>query len=202
MLTTANGHDQRPGKHAHHVNIPLRWPRFSLPKLLVRTEVVFRKAVSRHTSVLLRRTQCCIVRAGPLRDRWGRVLLCVTDRLLLSYFVCATARAERWYITIIIAVITVPDEPHCLERTEREMERVRKRNSTSDPCGLYSSYFIPAVIDHLPTRDGPQTLTSLYIHLLHSLLQPYTFTQTYQKTFLSVTPQELHYKMVCQAKLV
>ncbi len=142
---------------------------------------MFRETVSRHTPSYWDHTMLLLCKrpaAGPM----GQCVAVCDGPSVRDLFVCATARAERWYITIIIAVITVPDE-HTAWRALKE----RWRNSTSDPCGLYSSYFIPAVNGHRPTRDGPQTswLVLSLIHLLHSLLRPYTVTQTYQE--LSVT---------------
>lgn len=58
------------------------------PKVLVRTEVVSQGRLSTH-SVLRDAHNAVIVRAsGPLRDRRGRVLLCVTDRLCSAICVC------------------------------------------------------------------------------------------------------------------
>ncbi len=140
---------------------------------------MFRETVSRHTPSYWDTHNAVIVQAARCGTD-GAVCCCVWRTVCAELFVCATARAERWYITIIIAVITVPDE-HTAWRALKE----RWRSSTSDPCGLYSSYFIPAVNGHRPTRDGPQTLISWQvlslIHLLHSLLRPYTVTQTYQE---------------------
>lgn len=138
---------------------------FFPPKLLVRIEVS-QGRLSTH-SVLLRHTQCCYCASGLLRDRWGRVLLCVTDRLCWAICVCD---GESWEVIYNHHNRShySPWWAHCLESTEREIERVRKRNSTSDPCGLYRSYFIPAVIGHLPTRDVTQTLTSWLVVSLHS----------------------------------
>lgn len=90
-------------------------------KLLVRTEELFRKAVSRHTPSYWDAHNAVIVRAARCGTD-GAVCCCVWRTVCAELFVCATARAERWYITIIIAVITVPDE-HTAWRALKERWR-------------------------------------------------------------------------------